>query len=150
MALGKITEQFPEISAEWLTEKNHISIEQITAGSQHKVWWECSTCSHHWKASVANRCHGTGCPKCSGRHGTPLLKKAPHLAKEWIKEKNNKPIEEITSGSGYKAWWQCKTCSHQWQAHVQARVKGNGCRPCGNASKKKQPLLIHDYKTLCE
>ena len=109
----KLTEAYPGVADEWLTRKNDKPIEQITAGSQYKAWWECTKCTHQWIASVTNRCHGTGCPKCAGRHGTPLLQKAPHLAREWVTKKNNKPIEEITSGSGYKAWWKCKTCSNQ-------------------------------------
>lgn len=99
---------------------------------------------------VTNRSKGTGCPKCAGRHGIFLLDNSPHLAKEWMTEKNDRKIEEITAGSGYKAWWKCETCEHQWKAPVNDRSRGRGCKLCGNASKKKQPYIIHEYEDLAK
>lgn len=146
----KLTETFPHLVPEWITEKNEREIDGITRYSNYKAWWKCKMCDHQWKAMVFNRSKGTGCPKCSGRHGILLLEKSPHLAKEWMTQKNNRQIKGITAGSGYKAWWQCKTCDHQWQAAVNSRDRGRGCRICGNASKKKQPYIIHEYEDLAK
>ena len=146
----KLTQESPYLVQEWMTEKNDRPIDGITGGSNYKAWWKCKTCDHQWKAMVTNRSNGTGCPKCSGRHGTFLLEKSPHLAKEWMTQKNDRPIEGITAGSGYHAWWKCKKCSHEWQAAVNSRDKGRGCKLCGNASKKKQPYIIHEYEDIAQ
>jgi len=115
---------------EWLEEKNDKDVEKITAGSNYRAWWRCKECQHEWKVKVANRVNGQGCPYCAGRYEIPLIQIAPHLIEEWIEEKNDKDFEEITSGSGYKAWWRCKDCQHVWPAIVQNRVKKNGCPRC--------------------
>lgn len=49
--------------------KNILKPEEITENSGKKVWWKCKQCSHEWKAIVASRNKGHGCPKCakSGR-----------------------------------------------------------------------------------
>ena len=146
----KLTQESPHLAAEWINAKNDRSIDSISGGSHYKAWWQCSKCENQWKASVTNRRHGTGCPKCSGRHGTSLVKKSPHLAKEWMVNRNGRVLETITTGSGYKAWWKCSKCTHQWQATVNSRNQGRGCRPCGNASKTKQPYIIDAYKNLVQ
>ena len=128
----------PHLAKEWMSEKNDRPIEKITSGSGYKAWWKCKTCDNQWQAIVQNRVNKRGCPKCSGRNGFPLIEKSPHLASEWITDRNDRSLEEITSGSGYKAWWKCKTCEHQWQAKVQNRVKGNGCPECYNLRRKSR------------
>lgn len=58
----------PELAKEWDYEKNTPwTPETIAAGSAKKVGWICSTCGHHWDATVNNRRHGTGCPVCRKR-----------------------------------------------------------------------------------
>ena len=104
---------FPELSKEWMTEKNGRSLCGVTTGSNYKAWWKCKVCSHQWQAFVISRAiKGTGCSKCSGRHEVALIEKAPHLKSEWMADRNDRSLEEITSGSAYKAWWKCKTCGN--------------------------------------
>lgn len=33
--------------------------------ARKKIYWICSLCGHHWKASISNRSKGIGCPQCS-------------------------------------------------------------------------------------
>jgi DNA-directed RNA polymerase subunit RPC12/RpoP len=55
------------LAAEWHPTKNgDLTPSTITPGSGKKVWWICEK-KHEWKARVANRSRGTGCPYCSGR-----------------------------------------------------------------------------------
>ena len=53
----------PELAAEWDSEKNRISVQDVTKGSNVKVWWICPK-GHHYMAQVVNRVIGKGCPIC--------------------------------------------------------------------------------------
>jgi len=57
-----------------------------------------------------------------------LIEEYPHFIEEWVTEKNDRPIEEITIGSDYKAWWKCKKCNREWHALVISRaINNSGC-----------------------
>ena len=60
----------PQIAAEWHPSLHgSLTPDLVTAGSARRVWWACSSCSHAWLASVANRARrASGCPACA----TPL------------------------------------------------------------------------------
>ena len=58
-----------------------------------------------------------------------MLEVSPHLLTEWSEKNVGVDPEEISFGSGYKAWWKCDK-GHEWQAEVKARVKGGGCPYC--------------------
>lgn len=78
----KIWEQYVEIEkensiavknkksiTEWNYEKNgELLPTMISYGSNKKVWWKCSKCSHEWQARVSNYAKGSGCPKCAAMH----------------------------------------------------------------------------------
>ena len=50
---------------EWDYEKNiGITPEDISKGSEEKVWWKCKR-NHNWKAAVYSRVSGVGCPHCA-------------------------------------------------------------------------------------
>ena len=86
---------------EWNYEKNKkLSPDNISLGSNKKVWWRCSKCGNEWEATIKNRNRGTGCPICStsriaknrikaliDKNGS-LFDKRPDLVKEWDYEKN--------------------------------------------------------------
>ena len=55
-----------QLMAEWNWEKNiEFGPTQITLGSGRKTWWKCKN-GHEWKATIASRNQGSGCPYCSG------------------------------------------------------------------------------------
>lgn len=57
--------KYPNIVKEyWDFEKNKVKPDEISAFSGKKVWWKCNV-GHHWKATVANKVNGSGCPKCN-------------------------------------------------------------------------------------
>ena len=57
----------PALAKEWHPTKNEtLTPENVTPGSNKKVWWRCSK-DHEWEAVIYNRNKGTGCPYCSGR-----------------------------------------------------------------------------------
>ncbi len=62
----------PALAKEWHPTRNGtLSPEQVVAGSEKLVWWQCSINPlHEWPAKVADRVRGTGCPSCG--HGWTL------------------------------------------------------------------------------
>jgi len=127
--------QNPELAAEWDISKNGLLIpEQIYMTSHRKVWWKCSK-GHSYKASVANRSMGTGCPYCAGKATlkgfNDFATQCPELIEEWDFSKNGHSPDEVNRWSKQKFWWVCKN-GHEWKATVGDRTVGNGCPYCGN------------------
>jgi len=55
----------PDLVDEWNYEKNELKPEEVTYGSNRKVWWVCSKCEHEWESKVCNRTNGRKCPLCA-------------------------------------------------------------------------------------
>ena len=98
---------------EWYPTKNEILPEEVTNGSNKKVWWLCSKCNYEWETRICSRSNGSRCPACVGTVATPdnnLTTTHPHLAKEWHTDKNKMKPTEVTFGSNRKSWWKCLEC----------------------------------------
>jgi rubrerythrin len=61
---------------------------------------------------------------------------------------------DIKPGSNKKAWWQCHTCGHEWQAAVNNRNNGTGCPACAgkdvtseNSLAVVNPVLASEWHT---
>lgn len=126
------------LAAEWHPTKNGlITPEQITCGSNKKVWWQCvKHAEHQWQANVNNRNNGRSCPYCSSRTILPghndLETNNPKLAKEWHSSKNGELTpREIAVNSNKRVWWRCDKL-HEWQTSVSNRSQGKGCPYCSN------------------
>lgn len=126
----------PEIASEWSERNYPHTPEQVTAGSHDRVWWKGKSCGHEWQTSVGNRCiNGTGCPYCSSRKilkgFNDLKTRHPELVEEWSDRNGYLKPSEVGAFSRKKVWWKCKN-GHEWQATVNSRSQGNGCRICSN------------------
>jgi len=141
----KTVADFPNLVAEWHPNRNTGLIpEMFTHGSHKKVWWRCSKDpSHEWKATVAHRVNGRGCPRCPRKPKEVTYKDSlkalyPQLSTEWHTEKNGDLTpDKITPGSGKKVWWRCsKNSSHEWKAVVNGRTRGKGCPRCPRKPRK--------------
>ena len=62
---NSLAEVHPELVSEWSEKNLTLTPDNITFGSNKKVWWR-SACSHEWQASVKARSNGEKCPICSG------------------------------------------------------------------------------------
>ena len=136
----------PELLSEWDYEKNmDFSPTQVTVRSNKKVWWKCSICGNEWKAAINNRARGLslkGCPDCARKRMQEerdeayrkkvgsLAQNHPELLEEWDYEKNEIDPDSVTSRSGKKAYWICKTCGYKWCTPISNRTAGHGCRIC--------------------
>ena len=128
---------------EWNYEKNiNISPENVTIGSEKKVWWKCEK-GHEWEAAIYSRIAGNKCPICSGRKVlagyNDLATTHPELIKEWHPTKN-KGISffDISSGSNKKVWWRCEK-GHEWKSVIHSRCSGCGCPICKEELKTSFP-----------
>jgi hypothetical protein len=144
----------PQITAQWHPTKNTIRPEDVSAGSNKKVWWLCHEicsggCKHEWEATIKDRYAGYGCPYCSGRTcciHTSIATTHPIIASQWHPTKNNIGPENLSAGSGKKVWWLChdirnKERKHEWKAIIANRCNGTGCPTCKNKTARK----LFDY-----
>lgn len=137
----------PPLVDEWCYRKNEISPEDVSYGSNKKVWWECPVCGYCWRAAVDDRYSGCGCPACAGKVITEhnsLVGNRPDIAVEWHPTRNgaDKAVDFFLY-SNRRAWWLCGVCRYEWQASVSDRVSGNGCPSCsGRVVSDKNRLSL--------
>lgn len=150
----------PQLTAEWDTRKNApLTPECVTYASRRKVWWRCAL-GHSWRASIANRAHGSGCPVCTGKQilvgFNDLASQNPSLAEEWDTEKNQLLTPEgVTTKSGRSVWWRCAAYGHSWRASVINRANGSQCPVCAgrqvlagfNDLATQNPSLAKEWDT---
>ena len=128
----------PALVTEWHPDKNgRLNPEQISAGSDKKIWWQCSKNNEHeWIATVSSRSLGVGCPYCSNKKVLPgcndLATTNPELAGEWHPTLNGDLTpSDVVQCSNKKIWWQCqKNGGHHWKTSVVHRNSGEGCPFC--------------------
>lgn len=123
----------PELVSEWSERNAPLSPEQITYGSNKKVWWK-ARCGHEWQASPKSRSAGENCPICSGKRVVPgindLSTLRPDLSQEWSDMNEIKPTE-VSIWSHKKILWR-GSCGHEWISSVKSRVYGSGCPYCSH------------------
>lgn len=143
----------PGLAAQWHPTKNKgLLPTEVTPVTHKRVWWKCEK-GHEWQARIANRYFGIGCPFCAGRKPSTeycLATVNPGLATEWHPHKNGELTpDKVTPHSEKKVWWRCKR-GHEWQATVNGRQSGTGCRICSYLDKKKRDLLIYENPGMAE
>ena len=131
----------PKLIEEWHPTRNIITPQEITFGSEKKIWWQCKE-GHEWEAVVYSR-KNNGCPYCSGNKVlvgyNDLATTHPELIKEWHPTKNNGiSFLDISLGSNKKVWWKCKK-GHEWKSVVHSRCSGCGCPICKEELKTSFP-----------
>lgn len=126
----------PMLAKEWHPTKNELTPKEVTAHSGKKIWWVCKK-GHIWKAIVADRSYGYGCPYCCNKYACKdncLRTLDPKLSKEWHPSKNGLLTpDKITPNSGKKIWWLCNK-GHEYEAVVSSRTRGTGCPYCWSQS----------------
>lgn len=58
---NSLAEVHPELITEWSEKNLPLTPDDITFGSNKKVWWK-GTCGHEWQTSVKARSNGEKCP----------------------------------------------------------------------------------------
>ena len=122
----------PELLDQWDYKKNSLRPEEISHGSQEKVWWTCAQGHSYQQAISRKTSRKTGCPICSGHITVSGINDFatcyPEIAKEWHPTKNGELLPSgISKKNGRKVWWCCKY-GHEWQATPHDRATDNtGC-----------------------
>ena len=144
---NSLAEVHPELVSEWSEKNLPLTPDDITFGSNKKVWWR-GACGHEWQTSVKARSNGEKCPICSGARViagiNDLATLEPLLAKQWSKKNKIKPTE-VSIGSHKKVIWRCEK-GHEWEAAVKSRtINKTGCPYC---SHNKVLAGFNDLATL--
>ena len=144
---NSLAEVHPELVSEWSEKNLPLTPDDITFGSNKKVWWK-GACGHEWQTSVKARSSGEKCPICSGTRViagiNDLATLEPLLAKQWSKKNKIKPTE-VSIGSHKKVIWKCEK-GHEWEAVVKSRtINKTGCPYC---SHNKVLAGFNDLATL--
>ena len=144
---NSLAEVHPELITEWSEKNLPLTPDDITFGSNKKVWWK-GTCGHEWQTSVKARSNEEKCPICSGARViagiNDLATLEPLLAKQWSKKNKIKPTE-VSIGSHKKVIWRCKK-GHEWEAVIKSRtINKTGCPYC---SHNKVLAGFNDLATL--
>lgn len=129
----------PEIASEWDKDKNELTPQDVSYGSDKKIWWICQE-GHSYEASVKRRTvNENKCPICAGRTIIPELNSLsathPEIASEWDKDKNKLSAGQVSYGSTSNAYWKCKN-GHSYQCVVKYRtIRNSGCPECYSTTK---------------
>jgi len=130
-----------DLAKEYYPDKNSLTADQVFAGTNKKLWWQCLKEPRHvWEARGVDRAGGVGCPFCSNRkvHTETNSLAVTHLdlAKEYYPDKNSLTADQVFAGTNKKLWWQClKEPRHVWEARGVDRVRGRGCPYCSGRKK---------------
>lgn len=141
----------PEVASEWDYEINFPQRpEFFTAGSNKEFYWKCSwNPQHSWKATIATRTKGHGCPQCarvkSGVNDlfTMATQRSDReiLVNEWDYELNHKSPHEVAYSDNNEYWWKCGAgihapysakCSNRWFSFTGCPT----CAPSAYSSSK--------------
>ena len=115
---NSLTEVHPELVSEWSEKNLPLTPNDITFGSNKKVWWK-GACGHEWQASVKARSNGEKCPICSGARViagiNDLATLETLLVKQWSKK--NKIITSMKEVPE-----QLRKLRRQYLRHQQAEI----------------------------
>lgn len=130
-----------KLMKEWNWEKNNalnIFPDQLTCGSNKKVWWRCKKCNYEWMTSSNNRSRGTNCPACAHKvvvEGVnDLMSLYPELAKRWHPTLNTLKPTQVFPKSNKIAFWLCDlNKEHFFKTRIDHMVNSNiKCPICAN------------------
>ncbi|MBI5489099.1 MAG: zinc-ribbon domain-containing protein [Deltaproteobacteria bacterium] len=128
----------PKLAREWHPTKNGKKTPwDFVALSVKRAWWICKKGPDHvWRAGIASRVYGTGCPCCSNHKVSvtnSLATRFPKVAAQWHPTRNGRLRPgDVVAGANRRAWWACPAGpDHEWATTVSNRTfLGNGCPFC--------------------
>lgn len=151
----------PELARDWDYNKNNLTPQDITFGSNKKFWWLCDL-EHSYERKVKDKVKYSSCPYCSGSRVLPgfndVATTHPEIIFQLWDFDKNKDIypSSYTKGSKKIVWWKCKK-GHSYQLKIHSRtLYGFGCKVCSSnllvpgvndlATIKPELLKYWDYE----
>jgi hypothetical protein len=146
---------FPLLVAQW-DERNESMPHEVSHGSHAKIWWCCKAGpDHRWRADVANRVRGAGCPFCMNLRVSvtnSLASHHPEIAKQWHPTRNGElTANDVIRGTGRRVWWRCAVHpDHEWKGSVHQRTTsgGHGCPFCAGLRASRTNSLATAFPAL--
>ena len=134
--VSSFAEEHPEMLAEWEYELNSFGPNEISRGSNKKIYWKCLKGHPSYLDTINHRLNGRGCPVCSGHKIIPgindLESNYPKIAKTWHPTKNGDLKPSMVGLSGHNnIWWVCEK-GHEYQSLISSRIRGQNCPYCSN------------------
>ena len=115
----------------------------VTISSGKKLLWKCKL-GHQWKATVASRSLGGGCPYCANYTVLSGFNDLATTHPDLAKQADGWNPTTVVAGTQKKRAWK-GTCGHKWFAVVVSRaLNGSGCPICANL---KLLVGFNDLKT---
>ncbi|MBQ7587510.1 MAG: zinc-ribbon domain-containing protein [Lachnospiraceae bacterium] len=134
------------LAAEWSDRNGTLKPDMVMCKSNKSVWWK-GGCGHEWKAKIADRYEGHGCPYCAGKilaGYNDLATTRPAIMDEWSDRNEINPAE-VSESSYAVVWWICRDCGYEWRARISTRCKGgNECPDC------RKEISIQNYLAMLE
>lgn len=147
-----------------------IDIHLFGIASKKVVHYHCHKCNYEWDGTICSRIIKTkdsntislrACPSCSNnrKRNVPYSQDHPELIPFYNTERNNVPLENVTSQSARTDlfWWTCPDCGNDFESRIHSMIgsiKNNstGCPFCAhlkitpsNSFAGKFPELLGEY-----
>lgn len=139
---------YPDLSSEWSANNLTLKPTMVTCNSNKVVWWT-GRCGHEWRARIADRTKGHGCPYCAGKilaGFNDIATTNPEVMEEWS-DKNNVDPTCYSKKSTLSVWWNCKSCGNEWKAVIATKVNGTKCPFCRfELTKQHYQKMLEDRK----
>ena len=146
-------------AAAMLSEKDKKLAFEVTTGSNKKLTFVCPNCGQEFETRACNVVHSvmnsrTGCPVCAGKRIVPgindLASKYPEIAAMWS-GKNKLSASEVAVKSTRKAFFKCRDCGQEFEAHIcnVVRSVNNGTTGCPVCAGLKVVSSINDLASQC-
>ena len=127
----------PILTSEWDFDNNDLLPTEVGAGSGKSVFWKCMY-NHSWRARIAHRAAGGGCPVCSKYLKTSLKEQEVYYyIKKYFKECQNSYNPKFLGKSEIDIW--IPSCNigieydgHHWHKSVERdQIKDELCHKNG-------------------
>ena len=139
---------YPDLSSEWSVNNLPLKPTMFACNSNKVVWWT-GKCGHEWKARIADRVDGHGCPYCAGKilaGFNDLTTTNPEIMEEWSVKNRVEPTQ-YTNKSTLSVWWKCEKCGNEWKAAIATKVNGTNCPFCRHElSRKHYKKMLQDRR----
>lgn len=128
-----LTTLFPDVASEWSEDNYPLKPEMFTAKCNKEVRWRCKN-GHEWKARIADRTDGHGCPVCS-RHSRihetvyDIIRQNPGVNIIWSGG-NEISVTAAPASPRRMYLWKCRNCEEEFRASVGYMLKGAVCPSC--------------------
>jgi very-short-patch-repair endonuclease len=166
--LPLLGDEFPRLRTLFDEKRNRVPLDSVIRGTHKRYWFICDSCGVSrrkvFKQVVAALAAGTPCCRHCYFHGGAdrvqatrvrrmlkergsLKDRFPHIAAEWDATRNPDGPENYLAESGARAFWVC-AAGHRWSAIIRDRLRGRGCRKCGQHISQYEKRIVTELKAL--